>query len=138
MACSILYIEDTPEDVRLLEEAIQSAGVKVELTSASTAREAIDAASSGQAVDAIILDWNLPELSGSELLGAIREYRPSTPVFVFTGAPVTVTLDEVRDHVETVLAKPFTLEAWESFAKLLSNFCEDLLALPSPSANPGT
>jgi CheY-like chemotaxis protein len=134
--CDVLYIEDTPEDARMLAEAIAATEVPIRLITAADTPKAIRILSSPQAVDVIVLDWNLPGMTGPEIAQEIRKHRPSTPVFVFTGAPVSIAISEVREaSLETVIAKPISLDAWEDLARLLSSFCEDVHSLqPNPAA----
>lgn len=131
--CRVLYIEDAPEDSRLLEEAIRASGVPVTLETAAQAEQAARLIASGARFDVVLLDWNLPGRTGMEVLRDIRSARPRIPVFVLTGLPVSVAAAEVEGEVETVIAKPFTMDTWEDLARLLATFCGDIGALP-PSA----
>ena len=59
--------------------------------------------------DLIICDLMMPGLSGLDLLKALREYRPTTPVLMITGYPTIKTAEEsVKMGAFAYLTKPFT------------------------------
>jgi len=59
--------------------------------------------------DLIICDLMMPGLSGLDLLKALREYRPTTPVLIITGYPTIKTAEEsVKMGAFAYITKPFT------------------------------
>lgn len=89
---------------------------------AGTAEEAL-ARLQEQDYDAVITDISMPGMSGEDLLGLIKAYRPRTPVIFITGAAD-------RDRSERLmkrgafgcLLKPFRLAAIaDSVARLLES-----------------
>ncbi len=99
----ILVIEDEPRDQRWLVDMLAKAGYEVE--SAGTGAAAIGRAQA-RVFDAIILDLLLPDMSGEDVLRAIRADGPNgeTPVIV-----ATVMVDEGLSagyQVVDVLTKP--------------------------------
>jgi DNA-binding NtrC family response regulator len=67
-----------------------------------------------QAYDLVITDISMPGLGGVEILRAIKERHPATPVIV-----VTARADQFRDTVMEMgafafFAKPFNLSAMEN------------------------
>lgn len=68
----------------------------------------------GLEVDAVILDLNMPGMSGVEVLAPLRALRPHLPVIIATGYldPTVEGLLERFDQVYT-LAKPFTMKDLE-------------------------
>ncbi|MFD8735978.1 PP2C family protein-serine/threonine phosphatase [Streptomyces sp. NPDC059618] len=87
-AYRILLIEDDPADALLVEELLEDTGLRYELTTRPTLAEArteLDA----RAIDCILLDLHLPDMSGTETIAAVRELAPHTAVIVFTGLSET-------------------------------------------------
>ena len=92
--CNLLMIEDNPADVRLMIEAIREAG----LSEMVTARYAYDgdealtlmdsAHNIGEPFHMILLDLNMPKVSGKELLAKIKsdERHLSVLVFIMTNS----------------------------------------------------
>jgi two-component system, chemotaxis family, chemotaxis protein CheY len=64
--------------------------------------------------DLVLTDWNMPRLTGIELLSAIRtgEVRPHTPVVIFTGeVSARRMLQAVQSGANGFIEKPFVAEA---------------------------
>ena len=122
--CRVLYVEDAPEDQRLLAEAISFAGVEVHLSTASTADAALTVLAESTDLDVLLLDWNLPAVTGVEFLSAARLKQPRLPVVILTGEPGLVDVPRAAQlGAETILRKPLTLDAWEGLAVRLYEFC---------------
>jgi len=79
----ILVIEDDPVIGAILNRFLSHAGHEVQIVQRlGAAREVLDS----RDVDLILLDLNLPDGSGLELLRAIREdMHSTTPVMVLSG-----------------------------------------------------
>ena len=128
--CRVLYVEDTPEDQRLLGEAVSLSGVEVHITSVATAAVALQAIAERHEFDVLLLDWNLPAVTGLEFLASVRSRQPDLPVLILTGEPGTVDLpNAARFGADTVIRKPYTLEDWESLAVRLYGFCAETRAV---------
>ena len=73
-----LLMEDNPLDVFLLQEALQQAGITIELRVAQNGVEGLDmletASQEGRLPKLIILDYNMPMLNGAEVLSRIRQH----------------------------------------------------------------
>lgn len=86
----VVAVEDNPADVRLVTEAIDHAGIELDLGVINNGRRAIDRLTSIDAgaplkhPDLILLDLNLPGKSGFEVLESIRNQTP------FPDVPVVV------------------------------------------------
>jgi CheY-like chemotaxis protein len=74
--------------------------------------EALSAAERNGALDLVITDYLMPEMTGDELLGHLRERRPGLKALVVTGHS-DILERELPDwwRAEAHLAKPFTLAA---------------------------
>ncbi len=98
----ILVVEDNPDNVTLIRRSLQKAGVTAEVAVAGDDREARDflyaqgawqSRDVERAPDLILLDINLPGLSGLDYLRLIRinARTKHTPVVIFTSS------DQPRD-----------------------------------------
>lgn len=115
MKARILLAEDNQNLAQLLGRFLQDAGHDTAL--AATGREALQLLAAS-AFDFLVLDLNLPEISGVELLQKLRKSPrlKSLPVIIITGvyrgekyAQAALKLG-VRHYLE----KPFTREAFSS------------------------
>jgi len=101
----ILLAEDEPVLSRILARELVARGHHVE--SRSSGVEARDLLAR-QPFDVAILDFQLPDLEGSEIVrGLIREGRPR--VLFLTGYPVTAVAGRVVVEKARVLSKPTDL-----------------------------
>jgi two-component system NtrC family response regulator len=133
-ACHVLYVEDTPEDQRMLVEAVGLAGVPVAVDHAATADAALESLAGDNEYSVLLLDWNLPAVTGVEFLARARELRPRLPILILTGEPATVDVPAAAQFgAETIVAKPLELAQWEQLANLVSGFCEDVQATAPPA-----
>jgi PAS domain S-box-containing protein len=89
-ACRVLYVEDNISNLRLVEEIL--ADDDVEVIAAATGRLALDIAPGARA-DVILLDINLPDMTGDEVLRGLRAYpeTAATPVIVLTADATSAT-----------------------------------------------
>ena len=104
----ILVVEDSVQVRRLLRQLLAPCGYTV--VECENGRSALDAIAL-QAPDLVLLDLELPDISGHEVLQRVRS-NPSTrmlPVIVLTG--LATTNEKLRAYAEGVtdfLAKPFS------------------------------
>jgi PAS domain S-box-containing protein len=80
----LLYVDDDPVMVTLAEALLQRAGYAVRCY--GDARAAVAAVQADpMAFDLVISDYNMPELSGLDVVQAMRSVRPSLPVIISSG-----------------------------------------------------
>ena len=81
--CRVLYVEDNSSNLRLVQEIL--ADDDVEIVAAATGRLALEIAPGARA-DVILLDINLADMTGDEVLRGIRAdpATAATPVIVLT------------------------------------------------------
>jgi PAS domain S-box-containing protein len=80
----VLYIDDDEVLATMTETLLQGWGYRV--TTAHDARVAIDLLRADPtAVDAVVTDFNMPELSGIDVLAAVAALRPDLPVILTSG-----------------------------------------------------
>jgi len=103
----VLVVDDDPAITAGLEALLEDAGWQVH--SAESAADAVDGASFSP--DIIILDVDLPDASGIDVLKQIKERWPKVPVIMISGA---ATIDRavkvMKLGAETFLQKPFDSE----------------------------
>lgn len=100
----ILCVDDVPDNLLLLSEELQDEGYRVE-----TASDGVEALEKVEALDpdAVLLDWQLPKLSGLGVLVGLREkYDPlSLPIIMVTAQRASEGIVEcfrcgANDYVE--------------------------------------
>ena len=105
----LLVVEDDPRLGRLLVRLFSEDRHVVELS--ATGRDGLEAADSGDSLDAIILDVGLPDIDGLEVARRIRDRGSRTPIIILTardGLPHRIAgLDAGADDY---LTKPFAYE----------------------------
>jgi len=108
-------VEDDPDFRDLVREILEGAGWTVDL-----ADDGIAALSRIRSVipDLIVLDLNMPNLDGTEVLRLLRatQVGRQIPVLVATGSRVD---DEVRGLASAVLVKPFAVAEMLSVIRAL-------------------
>lgn len=105
----VLIVDDESDIVEFLGDAL-SRNVDCRFASAATVAQASHAMQS-QPVDLLIVDLNLPDGDGSELLAALRQKHPLASAIVVTGSPsVETAVSALRDGAVDFLAKPFTID----------------------------
>jgi CheY-like chemotaxis protein len=103
----VLLVDDD-EDVRfLMARMLKKAGV-LRVTTAAGGEEAL-ASLAADLPDLVILDQNMPGMSGVQALGRIRERHPDLPVLFSSGQPDLQEWGALDQTRVAVIAKPFTL-----------------------------
>jgi two-component system response regulator CpxR len=115
----ILCIEDDQDTCEMLTIALQPAGYEV--ISAHTATEALRKASIGDFA-ALLLDTNLPDISGIELCKQIRSFDNATPIIFYSGEARPEMIEEaMKAGAQAYLKKPIDpFEVGETIAGLIS------------------
>ncbi len=108
----ILIVDDFATMRRILKNILKQLGFKtlVEADDGTTAWDVLE----GQSIDLIISDWNMPKMTGLELLKKVRasdKYK-STPFLMVTAeAQKQNVIEAVQAGVSNYVVKPFTAEA---------------------------
>ena len=104
----IVLIVDDERGVRELERRILETG-PYQVIEASGAAEAFQILDAGQRIDLMISDLEMPDLSGEDMVMAVRTKRPGLKVLYVSGV-VDRLLDarKVLGDGEAFLDKPFT------------------------------
>lgn len=105
----VLVAEDNPASREAMEEVAVCLGLKS--TFAGSAAQALQLASA-EDFDLILLDWDLPDMTGPEAVTLLRssERVARVPVALMTSParPEVESIDPARLGVEDILSKPFT------------------------------
>lgn len=111
MSKKILFVDDSPTMRRIIRNTLNRIGYE-DLIEAEHGMDALEKLN-GQQVDLIITDWNMPEMTGEELIKVLKgdaNYK-DIPILM-------ITTRGMKDDVMTALAlgvngyvvKPFTPE----------------------------
>jgi two-component system, response regulator len=136
----VLVIEDNPDDRELLSRQLRKFGMDGHVRFISDGQEALDFLTGPQApaqesLVAILLDLQLPSLSGLELLRRLRgrERFQNLPVMVMTSSNDPKDLAEcVRLKVANYVSKPVT---FTSFSKAVADVFHPPRISPDPAAD---
>jgi two-component system, chemotaxis family, response regulator Rcp1 len=127
----VLLIEDSPGDVRLLQEAFRDSNESIFLHVAADGVEAMAflKQEGGHALalrpDLILLDLNLPKMDGREVLAQIKQddsLRLIPTVILTTSDAEIDILKSYQLHANGYLTKPVQLEAFEMLVKSIRDF----------------
>lgn len=98
----ILYVEDNEGDVELMKMSMERyfASLNIMLDVAETVEEAKEIFDQNKHTMALI-DWNLPDGEGAEVLQFIRTINESLPVFMLSGVITERNLAETEKFKPT-------------------------------------
>jgi two-component system, chemotaxis family, chemotaxis protein CheY len=104
-----LVVDDSLTIRRIVIKALGIVGIN-EAAEAGDGAEAVKAAAAGQ-FDLILMDWNMPNMTGIEALRAIRQSGNKTPVvMVTTEAEKSRVIEAIKTGANDYLIKPFSPE----------------------------
>jgi two-component system chemotaxis response regulator CheY len=105
----ILVVDDSSTMRRIIINALNKVGYS-DYVEASNGREGVEKLAA-TAVDLIITDWNMPEMSGVEFIRAVRandQTRHIPALMVTTNASQDDITQAMEAGVNNYLVKPFT------------------------------
>jgi len=135
----ILLVEDNAGDVRLTREALRDAKVRNHLSVAVDGAEAMamlrqeEPHSGALRPDLILLDLNLPKMSGREVLEAIKsdDRLKQIPVVILTtSAAEQDILESYRLRANAYVTKPVDLEQFLKAVRAIEEFWLEIVKLP--------
>jgi len=107
-AAKVLVVDDEPVVTKGCRRILGDAGYEVD--TAATGQEGLSRAVAGD-FDLVMTDLRLPDLSGMELVRALRAKRPETAIVIITGyGSVSNAVEAIRLGVSDYIEKPFTPE----------------------------
>jgi two-component system response regulator len=144
-AFAILLVEDNPAEVVITQRALRESELQVELVVARDGQEAIDylfrqgvhANTPGwRCPDLILLDLNLPRLSGRQVLERIRAtpHLRKVPVVVLTTSGHPQDIEDVyMAGANTYIQKPQDFARFVEVLRVLQTYWLDTALLPGSS-----
>ena len=142
----ILLVEDNPDDVELTVEALRDARIRNDLQVAGNGEDALaylrganGSAGSGPRPDLVLLDLNLPGLSGREVLARMKADAGlrSIPVVVLTTSGAEEDIATAYDlHANCYITKPVDFNQVVRVVRTLEDFWFDVVRLPPEGAAP--
>jgi CheY-like chemotaxis protein len=104
----ILIVDDQSSNVRLLEHTLRRVGY-TEVMSTTQPRDVV-AMHVQNRYDLILLDLQMPEMNGFEVMEKLQEIRPQHPVAILViSAEPSDTSAALKAGADRFLAKPFRL-----------------------------
>jgi chemotaxis family two-component system response regulator Rcp1 len=135
----ILLVEDNEADVVLTQEALKDARVINHLSVARDGEDAIRRArregkhAGDPRPDLILLDLNLPQMDGREVLRQLKQDRDlhRIPVVALTTSSAERDIIAAYDeHVNAYITKPVDLDQVLSVVKSIEEFWVNIVTLP--------
>ncbi|NNJ10199.1 response regulator [Chloroflexales bacterium ZM16-3] len=136
----ILLVEDNPGDVRLTQEALRDAKVSTRMYVAIDGVQAMaflrheGVYADVPRPDLILLDLNLPKMSGREVLAEIKgnvEFR-RIPVVILTTSQAEQDIFETYNlHANAYVTKPVDLDQFAKVVKSIEDFWFEIVRLPN-------
>ncbi len=139
---TILLVDDSVSDTRLLREALKESSLPIQLHVVADGAEALDRLHAvelglANAPDLIVLDLNLPKKDGREVLAEIKAspYLKQIPVLVMTSSNADEDVAEVYSlNANCYITKPTDLHAYMSVVRAIENFWFLTATLPSSTS----
>lgn len=110
MDLKFLIVDDSLTMRRIVANTLKNIGYE-NFSEAVDGRDALIKLASDKAINFVITDWNMPVLSGLELIKAIRsdETLANTPILMVTTRGVKEDIIEaLKAKVSNYIVKPFT------------------------------
>ncbi len=139
----VLLVEDNPADIKITQRALRESDVGVDLVVMRDGEEAVDyllrrgahaADPDWRSPDLILLDLNLPRLSGREVLAQIRSQRALAivPVVVLTTSHRPEDVEAVYSAgANTYIEKPPEFARFVQVLQSIQHYWLEIALLPS-------
>lgn len=118
----ILVVDDQPDMRSMVRGMLGDMGI-TQIFEASDGREALSFADAAiDMIDIVICDWNMPKLSGIELLRQMRSVMPDLPFLMLTGRGDLDSVAEAKSAgVTAYIRKPFSPANLEIKLRVISS-----------------
>ena len=139
ISIEILMIEDNPGDVRLTREVLKDAKVHNRLMAVKDGQEAMNYLYKNAPYadvsrpDLILLDLNLPRMSGLEILHKIKSDQglKSIPVVILTSSQAEKDiLAGYEGYANAYITKPVSLDQFSRIVQAIEGFWLEIVRLP--------
>lgn len=138
----VLLVEDNPADVDLALDALESSRLHLEISVVNDGLDALDLLrrrgrySGAVRPDLILLDLNLPRMSGRELLSAIKQdpELKQIPVVILSSSEAEKDVLQSYDlGANCYVTKPVNLKRFQSIVQGIEGFWFTIVKLPPRS-----
>ena len=119
----VLIVDDMPSMCKFIHKMMKNIGHGKEFLFANSGKEALDILKK-ESIDLVLLDFNMPEMSGSEVLNSIRDDMElrDTPVIMVTAEAYSDFVAEVGEsEVDAYILKPITMKFLEEKVSYVVN-----------------
>lgn len=104
----VLSIDDSKAVHAFLDVCLE--GTKVKLTHVMNGKQGLEEAEKNP-FDLILLDWEMPEITGPEVLSRIRQRDSTTPIIMLTSKnEVEDIASMIQNGANEYIMKPFTAQ----------------------------
>ena len=100
---SLLYVDDEPALLEIGQVFLEGTG-EFTVRTVVSGREALDLLGRAS-FDAIISDYQMPEMDGIELLKAVRKTSGNIPFILFTTGGEEIVIEAINNGVDSYLQK---------------------------------
>lgn len=108
---TVLIVDDMPSVTKFIHKMMKNIGYGKDFLFANSGREALTILNQ-EKIDLMLLDYNMPEMSGSELLSTIRSDRKlrDLPIVMITAEAYSDFVAEIGEsEVDAYILKPITM-----------------------------
>jgi CheY-like chemotaxis protein len=126
MPAKILYVEDSPGEAFLLQEAVRTLNNNVQLVTAGDGEVALNLLLSASVRPCVIvLDLNLPGIDGTEVLKAVKSHPElsAIPTVMFAETAARRKIQITGHTPDLFLTKPMDLDGYMAVAKQIIALC---------------
>jgi two-component system, chemotaxis family, response regulator Rcp1 len=135
---SILLVEDSPSDVRLIQEALKQSPLALQITLARDGVEAMEYLRQSEVdvvnrPDIILLDLNLPRKNGREVLAEVKAapHLKQIPILIMTSSKADEDVRQAYSlNANCYITKPENLQDYVDVVRSIENFWFSTATLP--------
>lgn len=127
--CTILWAEDDEDDVLFIEEAAEALKVSHLIDFVFNGKEVLtklEVATSNKTLpQLIVLDYNMPVMSGAEALASIitQDHLKHIPIVLFTTGTLRSESNHLRQHA-SVFKKPSDRDGFVTMVREIMALCK--------------
>jgi two-component system chemotaxis response regulator CheY len=109
----VLIVDDSKAMRMIVRRTLRQAGFDVDVTEATNGQEALEILRGGGGFDVVLCDWNMPEMTGIELLTKLTEESIDVPFGFVTSEASSEMLAAAYDAgAKFMIRKPFKPETF--------------------------
>ena len=121
----VLHVDDSKEDRTLTGMSMKRVSDDIQLLEAESGASAIKIMESGEKVDCIISDYQMPGMNGMELLLNLREKGFTTPFILLTGqGNENVAVEALRKGADDYFTKEVGFASYSRLINTIQNVVE--------------